>query len=81
MSDDVTEARERVLLNDLKKKPPGELLAMAEELEVEGASLLSKSEILFAILKEMAERDVEIIGAGVRRGSARRLRLHALAAV
>ncbi|MDP3737357.1 MAG: transcription termination factor Rho [Hyphomonadaceae bacterium] len=65
MSDDVTEARERVLLNDLKKKPPGELLAMAEDLEVEGASLLSKSEILFAILKELAERDVEIIGAGV----------------
>jgi transcription termination factor Rho len=65
MSDDVTEVRERVLLNDLKKKPPGELLAQAEELEVEGASLLSKQELLFAILKELAERDVEIIGAGV----------------
>src|ERR1700754_2672945 len=65
MSDDVTEVRERVLLNDLKKKPPGELLAQAEELEVEGASLLSKQELLFGILKELAERDVEIIGAGV----------------
>jgi transcription termination factor Rho len=65
MSDDVTEVRERVLLNDLKKKPPAELLAMAEDLEVEGASLLSKSELLFGILKELAERDVEIIGAGV----------------
>jgi transcription termination factor Rho len=65
MSDDVIEARERVLLNDLKKKPPGELLAQAEELEVEGASLLSKQELMFAILKELAERDVEIIGAGV----------------
>ncbi len=65
MSDDVTEARERVLLNDLKKKPPAELLAMAEDLEVESASLLSKSELLFGILKELAERDVEIIGAGV----------------
>jgi transcription termination factor Rho len=75
MSDDVTEtrenevreteARERVFLNDLKKKPPAELLAQAEELEVESASLLSKSELLFAILKELAERDVEIIGAGV----------------
>ena len=58
MSDDVTEARERVLLNDLKKKPPAELLAMAEDLEVESASLLSKSELLFGILKELAERDV-----------------------
>jgi len=70
MSDDVTETREaepqeRVFLNDLKKKPPAELLAQAEELEVESASLLSKSELLFAILKELAEREVEIIGAGV----------------
>ncbi len=65
MSDDVIEARERVLLNDLKKKPPGELLAEAEELEVEGASLLSKQELLFAILKELAEREVEIVGQGV----------------
>ncbi len=69
MSDDVTEAaeqeHERVLLNDLKKKTPAELLAMAEELEVEGASLLSKQELMFAVLKELAERDVEIIGVGV----------------
>jgi transcription termination factor Rho len=63
--DVVAEARERVMLNELKKKPPGELLAQAEELEVEGASLLSKQELLFAILKELAERDVEIIGIGV----------------
>ncbi|MBI1360651.1 MAG: transcription termination factor Rho [Alphaproteobacteria bacterium] len=65
MSDDVIEARESVKLNDLKKKPPGELLAMAEDLEVESASLLSKSELLFGILKELAERDVEIVGIGV----------------
>ncbi|MEQ1780215.1 MAG: transcription termination factor Rho [Hyphomonadaceae bacterium] len=69
MSDDVTEAaeqeHERVLLNDLKKKTPAELLAMAEELEVEGASLLSKQELMFGVLKELAERDVEIIGVGV----------------
>ncbi|MDP3492079.1 MAG: transcription termination factor Rho, partial [Hyphomonadaceae bacterium] len=38
---------------------------MAEELEVEGASLLSKQELMFAVLKELAERDVEIIGVGV----------------
>ncbi len=65
MSDDVIEARERVLLNDLKKKAPADLLAQAEELEVEGASLLSKQELLFAILKELAEREWEIIGQGV----------------
>jgi transcription termination factor Rho len=69
MTDDVTEGHEheheRVLLNDLKKKTPAELLAMAEELEVEGASLLSKQELMFAVLKELAERDVEIIGVGV----------------
>ena len=65
MSDDVIEARERVLLNDLKKKPPADLLAQAEGLEVEGASLLSKQELLFAILKELAEREWEIIGQGV----------------
>ena len=38
---------------------------MAEELEVEGASLLSKQELMFGVLKELAERDVEIIGVGV----------------
>jgi transcription termination factor Rho len=65
MTDDVTEAHERVLLNDLKKKSPAELLAMAEELEVESASLLSKQELMFAVLKELADREVEIVGAGV----------------
>ncbi len=65
MTDDVVEVRERVLLNDLKKKSPAELLAQAEELEVEGASLLSKQELLFGILKELADREVEIVGQGV----------------
>ena len=65
MTDEANEEHERVLLNDLKKKTPAELLAMAEELEVEGASLLSKQELMFGVLKELAERDVEIIGVGV----------------
>jgi len=65
MTEDVTEEHERVFLNDLKKKTPAELLAMAEELEVEGASLLSKQELMFGVLKELAERDVEIVGLGV----------------
>ena len=58
MTEDVTEVQEheheRVFLNELKKKTPAELLAMAEELEVEGASLLSKQELMFGVLKELA---------------------------
>ena len=65
MTDEANEEHERVFLNDLKKKTPAELLAMAEELEVEGASLLSKQELMFAVLKELSDRDVEIIGVGV----------------
>jgi transcription termination factor Rho len=52
-------------LSDLKAKSPTNLLAMAEELEVENASSMRKQDMLFAILKEMAERDEEIIGTGV----------------
>ena len=52
-------------LSDLKAKSPTELLALAEELEVENASTLRKQDMMFAILREMAERDVEIIGMGV----------------
>jgi transcription termination factor Rho len=52
-------------LSDLKAKSPTDLLAMAEELEVENASSMRKQDMLFAILKELAERDEEIIGTGV----------------
>ena len=51
-------------LQDLKAKSPTELLAFAEELEVENASSMRKQDMMFAILKELAERDVEITGAG-----------------
>ncbi|MBE7199915.1 MAG: transcription termination factor Rho, partial [Parafilimonas terrae] len=54
-----------IKLQDLKSKSPTELLAFAEEYEVENASLMRKQELLFAILKELASRDVEIIGQGV----------------
>ena len=54
-----------VKLQDLKAKSPVELLAFAEELEVEGASTMRKQEQMFAILKQLALRDVEIIGEGV----------------
>ena len=52
-------------LRDLKSKTPTELLAFAEEHEVENASTMRKQELLFAILKRLAEQDIEIIGEGV----------------
>jgi len=54
-----------IKLSDLKSKTAAELLAFAEEHEVENASLLRKQELLFAILKQFAGRDVEIVGEGV----------------
>lgn len=65
MTEAVTEGLERMTLEELKKKSPTELLAFAENLEVENASALRTQELLFAILKELAERDVEIVGGGV----------------
>lgn len=52
-------------LQELKKKTPPELLAAAEELEIENASTMRKQELLFAILKEKAEKGEEITGGGV----------------
>ena len=54
-----------IKLSELKAKTAAELLAFAEEHEVENASLLRKQELLFAILKQFAGRDVEIVGEGV----------------
>jgi transcription termination factor Rho len=51
-------------LQDLKAKSPTDLLAFAEELEIENASSMRKQDMMFAILKELAERDVEITGGG-----------------
>ena len=52
-------------LLELKRKSPTELLNYAEELEVENASTLRKQDMMFAILKQLAEKDVEISGGGV----------------
>ncbi|HEY1877663.1 MAG TPA: transcription termination factor Rho [Rhizomicrobium sp.] len=52
-------------LQDLKNKKPADLLAFAEELEIENASSMRKQDMLFAILKELADREVEITGSGV----------------
>ncbi len=52
-------------LKELKSKPPAELLSYAEELKIENASSLRKQEMMFAILKQMAENEVAIFGDGV----------------
>ena len=52
-------------LQDLKNKKPADLLSFAEDLEIENASSMRKQDMLFAILKELAERNVEILGQGV----------------
>jgi transcription termination factor Rho len=52
-------------LSELKKKTPAELLALAEQQGVEAASTLRKQDMMFGILKAMAETDVQIMGAGV----------------
>ena len=52
-------------LQELKKKTPADLLAYAEELDIENASTLRKQEMMFAILKQLAENEVAIHGDGV----------------
>ncbi len=54
-----------IRLHDLKKQSATELLRLAEELEVENAAGMRKQELMFAILKKLAEQDVTIIGEGV----------------
>jgi transcription termination factor Rho len=52
-------------LQELKAKSPADLLAYAEELEIENASVLRKQDMMFAILKHLADNDQPIYGSGV----------------
>ncbi|MGH7007942.1 MAG: transcription termination factor Rho [Stellaceae bacterium] len=52
-------------LQELKRKTPADLLTYAEELQIENASSLRKQELMFAILKTMADKDQAIYGDGV----------------
>ncbi len=61
----VQDGLQAMKLQELKNKKPADLLAFAEELEIENASSMRKQDMLFAILKELAERNVEITGTGV----------------
>ncbi len=60
--DDMTD---QIKLEHLKSKSPTELLAFAEEHEIENASTMLKQDMLFAILKKLAEDNITIIGEGV----------------
>jgi transcription termination factor Rho len=51
-------------LAELKAKSPADLLAFAESLNIENASSLRKQDIMFAILKAMADSDQAIYGVG-----------------
>jgi len=52
-------------LQELKNKSPKELLKYAEDLEIENVSTLRKQDMLFSILKKLAEDDIAINGNGV----------------
>jgi transcription termination factor Rho len=62
MNDDEVQ---RLNLSELKAKTPADLLAMAEEWEIENAPSMRKGEMMFSILKEHAEEGWEIGGDGV----------------
>ena len=52
-------------LQELKKQTPEELIVQAEKLGIENPSTLRKQEILFSILKKLAEKNEQITGGGV----------------
>ena len=51
-------------LKELKKKTSAELVEMAEELGVESASTMRRQDLMFGILKELAEDGEQILGIG-----------------
>ena len=55
----------RMSLQELKEKSPADLLAFAESLEIENANSMRKQDMMFAILKALADDGVEISGSGV----------------
>ncbi|MGB0907285.1 MAG: transcription termination factor Rho [Maricaulaceae bacterium] len=59
------ETLKSISLEDLKAKKPAQLIAFAEAVGIENASSMRKQEIFFSVLKDLAERDIEINGSGV----------------
>jgi len=64
-SESVPMSQDRLNLSELKAQSAKDLLAMAEELEIENASTMRKGEMMFSILKERAEDEWVIGGNGV----------------
>ncbi|HEX4181794.1 MAG TPA: transcription termination factor Rho [Caulobacteraceae bacterium] len=54
----------KMSLQELKEKPAAELVAFAEALEIENANSMLKQDMMFAILKAVAEEGVDISGSG-----------------
>jgi transcription termination factor Rho len=54
----------RMSLQELKDKSPADLLALAEQLEIESANSMRKQDMMFAILKVLADEGVAISGSG-----------------
>src|SRR5260370_41332876 len=52
-------------LQDLKAQTPAELVSLAEEKGVENASTMRQQELMFAIVKQLAIQETDIIGEGV----------------
>jgi transcription termination factor Rho len=65
MDKTMDDMKDQIKLEHLKSKSPTELLAFAEEHEIENASTMLKQDMLFAILKKLAEDNITIIGEGV----------------
>ncbi len=58
-------SEERLNLSDLKAQSAKDLLAMAEDLEIENASTMRKGEMMFQILRERADEGWTVYGNGV----------------
>jgi transcription termination factor Rho len=54
----------RMSLQELKEKSPADLLAFAEQFDIENANAMRKQDMMFAILKASAEEGLEIFGSG-----------------
>ena len=54
----------KMSLQELKEKSPADLLALAEQLEIENANSMRKQDMMFAILKTLADEGIEISGSG-----------------
>jgi transcription termination factor Rho len=59
------EPRPAINLTELKRRSPAQLLEYAEELGIENASTLKKNDLVFVVLKRLADADVPIYGEGV----------------